>query len=308
LRLEEVPSPVPQDHELLIKIHATTVTSTDCNMRNLTFVPWFFRLPARLFMVGALRPKVNVLGVDFAGEIVAVGEDVRRFSVGDQVFGTPGTAAGAHAEVLCLPEDGVLATKPANMTWGEAASVPLAANTALHFIRDLGKVQAGQRILINGASGGIGTFAVQLAKVFGAEVTGVCSTANLDMVRSLGADRVIDYTGEDFTQSGETYDVIFDVVGKLSFSRCERGLKEDGTYLVTVPTPGAMRNSDRITLGDAAPSVDNLLFLKELIEAGELRTVIDRRYPLDQIVEAFRYVERGHKRGQVVIIVNHKDG
>lgn len=192
LRLKEVEKPVPRDDEVLIKILATTVTSTDCNMRNLTFVPGLFRFPVRLFMVGPFRPKVNRLGVDLAGEIKAVGKDVRRFTVGDHVLGTPGDAGGAHAEYICMPEDGMLTRKPANLTWEEAAPIPLAGNTALHFIRDLGKIRAGQRVLINGASGGIGTFAVQLAKYYGADVTGVCSTTNLDMVRSLGADRFID--------------------------------------------------------------------------------------------------------------------
>ena len=308
LRLKDVETPLPGNDEVLIKVRATTVTSTDCNMRNLTFVPWFFRLPARLFMVGALRPRVRVLGVDVAGEIAAVGRRVTRFDVGEPVFGTPGTAGGAHADYLCMEEDGVLTRKPANMSWEEAASVPLAANTALHFIRDLGDVQAGQKVLINGASGGIGTFAVQLATYYGAEVTGVCSTRNVDLVRSLGAERVIDYTREDIAGAGEAYDVIFDAVGKLRFARCKGCLARDGRYLVTLPTPDVLRYSERVTLGDVKPTTENLAFLRELIEAGHLRTVIDRRYRLEEIVEAFRYVEKGHKRGNVVITLDGNSG
>jgi NADPH:quinone reductase-like Zn-dependent oxidoreductase len=263
------------------------------------------RLPVRLLVFGLFRPKINVLGVDLAGEIAAVGKRVSRFKEGDPIFGTPSPAFGAHAEYVCMPADGVLVTKPAQMTYEEAASLPLAANTALYFVRDLGNIQAGQRVLINGASGAIGTFAVQLAKYYGAHVTGVCSTTNVELVKSLGADQVIDYTREDFTRNDQAYDVIFDVVGKLSFSRCENSLEKNGTYLVTVPTLDSIRNSDKVKLGDAVPNVENLLFLKELVEAGKLRTVIDRRYPLEQIAEAFRYVENGHKRGTVVITVGH---
>lgn len=305
LKLKEVAKPAPRDNEVLIKIRATTVTTTDCNMRNLTFVPRLMRLPVRLFMTGLFRPKVGTLGVDLAGEIETVAKDVRRFQVGDDVFGTPGDTAGAHAQYIRLPEDGVLTRRPANVSWEQAATIPLAANTALFFLRDLGNVQTGQKVLINGASGGIGTFAVQLAKYYGAEVTGVCSTTNLDLVRSLEADKVIDYTQEDFTQRDETYDVIFDVVGKLSFSRCEHLLKEDGTYLVTIPTLDAIRNSEKVKLDGADPKVENLVFLRELVEEGVLKPVIDRVYPLEHIAEAFRYVEKGHKKGNVVITVDH---
>jgi NADPH:quinone reductase-like Zn-dependent oxidoreductase len=314
LQLKEVERPVPKADEVLIKIHATTVTTSDCNIRNQTFVPKLFLLPVRMEF-GLTKPKNNILGFDLAGDVEAVGKDVTRFRVGEQVFGTTEPAFGAHAEYVCLPEDGVLTTKPANMTYEEAATVPVIGNTALHFIRDMGNVQAGQRVLINGASGGIGTFAVQLAKHYGAEVTGVCSTTNLELVESLGADHVIDYTREDFTKAGQTYDVIFDAVGKSSFSRCKRALKDKGIYLVTVPKLAAllqtawtpMMRGKTVKMEGAPAKVENLIFLKELIEAGKLRTVIDRRYPLEQTAEAFRYVEKGHKKGNVVITVAHGD-
>jgi 2-desacetyl-2-hydroxyethyl bacteriochlorophyllide A dehydrogenase len=310
LELREVEKPVPGENQVLIKIHATTVTTSDCNIRNLTFVPKPFLLPMRM-QFGFIKPKNPILGFDLAGEIESAGKDVTRFKIGDQVFGTTEPAYGAHAEYVCLPEDGVLAVKPANMTWEEAATIPVIANTALHFIRDMGNVHAGHKVLINGASGGIGTFAVQLAKYYGAEVTGVCSTTNLDMVKSLGADRVIDYTKEDFTKSGQTYDVIFDAVGKSSFSRCKGSLKEKGIYLVTLPKLAVLLQmlwtfivgGKKVKMEGAPAKVENLLFLKELIEAGHLGTVIDRRYPLEQTADAFRYVERGHKKGNVVITV-----
>ncbi|MCZ7372207.1 MAG: NAD(P)-dependent alcohol dehydrogenase [Candidatus Methanoperedens sp.] len=313
LQLKEVENPVPKDNEVLIKIHATTVTTSDCNVRNFTFVPKLFLLFARMYF-GFKKPKINILGIDLAGEIEAVGKDVKRFKKGDQVFGTPEPALGAHAEYTCIPEDGVLTIKPANTTWEEAASVSL-GNTALYFIRDMGKLQAGQKVLINGASGGIGTFAVQLAKYYGAEVTGVCSTTNLEMVKSLGADKVIDHTKEDFTKNGETYDVIFDVVGKTSFSHCKSLLKKKGVYLVNlIELPEliqmlwtSMIGGKKVKGGMAASRVDNLIFLKELMEAGKLKSVIDRSYPLEQTAEAFRYVEKGHKKGNVVITVAHNN-
>jgi len=231
LQLKEIEKPAPRDNEVLIKIHATTVTSTDCNARNFTFVTKVFQIPARLFFFGVFRPRIKILGIDLAGEIEAVGKDVKRFKEGDQIFGTPGIAFGAHAEYTCVPEDGVLTIKPANMSWEEAAAVFLGASTALFFLRDMGNIQAGQKILIYGASGGIGTFAVQLAKYFGTEVTGVCSTTNQEMVKSLGADKVIDYTKEDFTKTGEIYDLIFDAVGKTTFSRCKSSLKQKGIFI-----------------------------------------------------------------------------
>jgi len=310
LQLKEVQQPVPGDNEVLIKIRATTVTTSDCNVRNFTFVPKLFMLFARL-QFGFKKPKINILGIDLAGEIEAVGKDVKRFKKGDRVFGSPEPALGAHAEYICIREDGALAEMPANMTWEEAAAVPLAGITALYFLRDKGKIGAGQKILINGASGGIGTFAVQLAKYYGAEVTGVCSTANLEMVKSLGADKVIDYTKEDLSKNNETYDVIFDVAGKTSFSRCKSLLKKNGVFLVNlIELPDlvqilwtSMIGSKKAKGGMAVASAGDLSFLKGLIEAGKLKSVIDRSYPLEQTAAAFAYVERGHKKGNVVITV-----
>ena len=312
LQLKEVEKPVPKEDEVLIKIHATTITTTDCNVRNLTFLPRYLWLPMRL-QFGLREPNTNILGIELAGEIEAVGKDVKRFQTGQQVYGTPEPALGAHAEYICIPEDGVLAEKPANMTYEEAATVTLAGHTALYFIRDQANVQPGQKVLINGASGGVGTFAVQLAKYYGAEVTGVCSTRNVELVKTLGADHVIDYTREDFTQSGETYDVIFDAVSKSSFLRCRGSLKKGGLYLATLPKLAVLLHmvwtskfgDKKVKNGSREATVEDLHFFKELIEAGKLRTVIDRRYPLEQTAEAFRYVEKGHKKGNVVITVAH---
>jgi NADPH:quinone reductase-like Zn-dependent oxidoreductase len=313
LQLQEVEKPVPKDNEVLIKIRATTVTSTDCNVRNFTFVPGVFQLPARLFMFGVFKPRIHILGIDLAGEIEAVGNDVKRFKEGDQVFGTPGTTFGAHAEYICVPEDGALTIKPATMAWEEAAAIFLGASTALFYLRDKGNIQAGQKILIYGASGAIGTYAVQLAKHFGAEVTGVCSTTNLEMVQSLGADKVIDYTQEDYTKSGEAYDLILDTVGKTSYSRGKKALQQKGIFLPVVMDLTAlvqiiwtsMTNGKKVKGGVAGESVEDLIFLKELVEAGKLQPVIDRCYPLEQTAEAFRYVEKGHKKGNVVITLEH---
>jgi len=309
LQLKEVEKPAPKDNELLIRIHATTVTTTDCNARNFTFVPKMFKLFARIYF-GYKKPKFNILGVDFAGEVEAVGNDVKLFNIGDQVFGTPEpTFGGAHAEYICIPENGSLVKKPTNSSWEDVAPVSLAGYTALYFIRDLGKIKAGQKVLINGASGAIGTYAVQLAKYYDAEVTGVCSTTNVELVKSLGADKVIDYTNEDFTKTVETYDVVFDVVGTTSYSRCKRLLKKRGVYLVNlIRFPELVQMllttvicRKKVKGGMAVSKVENLVFLKELMEAGKLKSVIDRSYPLEQMAEAFEYVEKGHKKGNVVI-------
>jgi len=313
LQVKEIEKPVPADNELLIKVRATSVTSTDCNVRDFTFVPGVFQIPARLFMFGVFKPRINILGIDIAGEIEAVGKNVRRFKEGDQVFGTPGLAFGAHAQYTCVPEDAVLVIKPADMAWQEAAAIFLGASTALFFLREKGDIQAGHKILINGASGAIGTYAVQLAKHFGAEVTGVCSTANLEMVKSLGADKVIDYIKEDYAESGDSYDLILDTVGKTSFSHGKRSLKKNGVFLPVVMNLTelvqivwtSMRGGKKVKGGVAGERVEDLEFFKELFEKGELKPVIDRSYPLEQTVEAFRYVENGHKKGNVVITVEH---
>ena len=305
LKLKEVAKPAPKDNEVLIRIVATTVAVEDPGIR------------ARPGLNGFLKPKKSILGFYLAGEVEAVGKDVKRFKRGDQVYGNTGLGLlSTYAEYICMPEDGAIAAKPANITYEEAAALPNGALTALPFLRDKGNIQSGQKVLINGASGAVGTIAVQLAKYFGADVTGVCSTANLEMVKSLGADKVIDYTKEDFTKTGEAYDIIFDTVGNSPFSRCKGSLTENGIYLTTVPSPVAMlqmlwtskKGGKKVGIAATGLRSSNektkeLVFLNGLIETGKIKAVIDRSYPLEQIAEAHRYVEAGHKKGNVVINV-----
>jgi NADPH:quinone reductase-like Zn-dependent oxidoreductase len=318
LELRDVEKPAPKDNEVLIRIHATTVTAGDCEMRRLDF-PFYLSLPMRLWR-GIFKPKENsIMGTELAGEIEAVGKDVKQLKVGDQVFGSSGMDFGTNTEYICLPEEpgemeGGVAIMPTNMTFEEAATVPFGGRDALHFLR-LGNLQPGQKILINGAGGSIGTFGIQLAKYYGAEVTAIDSTAKLDMLRSIGADHVVDYTQEDFTKSGESYDVIFDVVGTIRFSQSKRSITENGTYLLANPIRGQMirgpiarmTSSNKVIMQTASPTIPDLAFLRELIEAGKIKTVIDRTYPLEEIVEAHRYVEKGGKLGNVVITVTHSD-
>jgi NADPH:quinone reductase-like Zn-dependent oxidoreductase len=307
LHVQEVAKPVPGEDEVLIRIHATSVTAAHTAMRKGR------PLYGRLF-TGLSGPKNSIPGTDLAGEIEAVGAKVTRFQVGDRVFAATDLGGGGYAEYICLPQDDVLALKPANVSYEQAAAILEGGTTALAFLRDQGQIQSGQRVLINGASGGVGTAAVQLAKHFGAHVTGVCSTANVELVKSLGADQVIDYRKQDFTQNGETYDIIFDTVGKSSYARSKASLTQGGVYLNPVlglpllaqmmwtSNFGSQKARFMATgMRPASEKKRDLAFLRELIEAGKLISVVDRRYALEQAAEAHRYVETGHKKGNIVI-------
>jgi 2-desacetyl-2-hydroxyethyl bacteriochlorophyllide A dehydrogenase len=318
LQLQEIEKPVPKDDEILIKVHATTVTAGDCEMRRLE-LPLMLSFPMR-FYAGLIKPKrITILGQELAGEVDDVGRNVKSFKKGDQVFGTTGFGFGAYAEYICLPGEpneiqGALATKPTNLTYEEAAAVPTAGFEALHYLRKA-NIQPGKKVLIIGASGSIGTFSIQLARHFGAELTGVDSTEKLDLMRSTGANHVIDYTKEDYTRNGESYDLIIDVVGRRSVSRRLKLLKQDGYYFLAYAGLSdivlgmwiSMTSNKKVKIESASQRKEDLIFLKELIEAGKIKPIIDRCFPLEQTAEAHRYVESGQKKGNVVITVEHHD-
>ncbi|MFZ3591266.1 NAD(P)-dependent alcohol dehydrogenase [Bacillus sp. DJP31] len=312
LQLKEVEKPMPKDNEILVKVLATTVNVGDCRMRSFTVPPLFWLLGR--IALGFRKPRSPIFGMELAGVVEEVGKDVTRFKAGDQVFAsTFKVNFGAHAEYKCLSEEGAVVEKPNNISYEEAATLSIGANTALYFLKK-GNIQLGNKVLIIGASGSVGTFAVQLAKYFGTEVTGVCSTGNVEMVKSLGADKVIDYTQENFTKNGETYDIIFDAAGKTTLSQCKSSLKNKGYYLHTGMVGSEVKVLwDRVTTdkkvigGTAVPNKEELIFLKELTETGRLKPVIDRCYPLEQLAEAHRYVDQGHKKGNVVITLNHSN-
>ena len=296
LHLMKVEKPVPKSSEVLIKVYATAVHSGDCRMRSLDLVgvPFSQRILARL-VLGATKPRKPILGLWLSGEIETAGKNVKRFRVGDKVYArTPDLQFGAYAQYTCLPEKSIMALKPANVTYEEAVAVPFGGLTALCFLRK-GEIQSGQKVLVYGASGAVGTSAVQLAKYYGAEATGVCSTSNLELVRSLGAERAVDYTQEDFTKGNGLFDIIFDAVGKISYSKSKGALEPEGKYVSVVAS------------GHAKMESEDLVLLTRLVETGKLKPVIDRCYPLEQMAEAHRYVDQGHKKGNVVITVGHDD-
>ncbi|HET6555919.1 MAG TPA: NAD(P)-dependent alcohol dehydrogenase [Prolixibacteraceae bacterium] len=305
LQLKEVEKPLPKDHEVLLRIKATAVNSGDWRVRKPE--PFGVRL-----LFGLMKPKITILGAVFSGEIESVGKDVKLFKAGDEIFGHTDMRFGAYAEYICLSESGTLALKPHNLTHTEAAVIPFGGITALHFIKKA-VVKPGQKVLINGASGAVGSTAIQLAKYFGANVTGICSTGNMDLVKSLGADKVIDYTKEDFTKNGETYDIIFDTVNKISFSRCLKSLNKNGLLILSAGGLAEMlqgfwtskTSSRKVITGIISHSADDIHFLKKLIETDRLKPVIDKIYRLEQMAEAHAYVEKGHKKGNVAITLEH---
>ena len=314
LHLKEEEKPAPKDNEILVRVHATPVSYGDMtarNFKNISSRKFHMPLPllfATRMVFGFNKPKINVLGSEFAGEVEAIGKDVIRFKAGDQVMGYLGQRMGAYAEYLCMPEDGSVAKKPSNMTYAEAATVPYGAIMATSLLRK-GNIQSGQKVLVNGASGGIGSAAVQLAKHYGAEVTGVCGTQRLDFVKALGADKVIDYTKEDFTQNGEAYDLIFDILGKSSFAQSKRSLTATGRILyASFKTKHLLQmlwtslyGSQKVICAMASEKSEDLVFVKEQVEAGKFHTIVDRCYPMERAAEAHRYAESGQKRGFVVI-------
>jgi NADPH:quinone reductase-like Zn-dependent oxidoreductase len=308
IRIEDIPKPTPRDHQVLIKVAASTLGTWDCEARSFDLALWFW-LPLRLAM-GIRRPRWPVLGQDLAGEVEAVGKDVKQFEPGDQVFASAGLGFGGHAEYICVSSKRAVSHKPSNMTYEEAATLPTGGDNALHFLR-LAEVQRGERVLVNGAGGNIGVIAVQLAKYFGAEVTAVDSAEKLDMLREIGADRVIDYAAEDFTKTGNTYDVIFDLVAGSSYAGAIGSLNSKGRYILANPlflpllrARWTSRTSDKKVITQfAASKPQDLVVLKELAEAGSIRAVIDRRFPLEQAAEAHAYVDSGRRKGAVVLTI-----
>lgn len=315
LELMEVEKPTPKDNEVLIKVMASSVTSGDVNIRGFVFVPRGFKIIARL-MFGLTKPRNKILGFEFSGEIDETGKNVTLFKKGDQVFGIDGHGIGAYAEYKCTKEDGAIVTKPSKMTFEQAASFPNGALTAHFFLHEKGKIKKGQNVLINGASGSVGAAAVQIAKYYGAKVTAVCSSKNIELVTSLGADKVIDYTKENFIDNGENYDIILDTVGNLPILKSKNSLTRDGIILmVAAGFPQFFQSlwlsitSSKKAIGGgglAMEKKESLQFLKELYEAGKIKSVVDRTYPLEQTAEAHKYVDTGHKKGNVVIAINSK--
>ena len=317
LKIREVAKPTPKDNEILIKVNATSVNFGDLMARNFGNITLSeFNMPAPLYLPSRMtfgwnKPKINILGSELTGEVEAVGKDVKKFKVGDQIFAYAGMGMGANAEYICLPETGAVALKPANLTYEEAVTLPYGAIMATSLLRKA-NIQRGQKVLINGASGGIGSMAVQLAKYYGAEVTGVCGTPRLEFVKSLGADKIIDYTWEDFTQNGETYDLIFDILGRSSFSKIKRSLKPNGIYLLASFKMKALLqmlwtsltgSKQKVICAFANETPESLTFVKTLVEEGKVKAIVDKSFPLEQAAEAHRYMEQGRKQGNVVIAI-----